>query len=107
MDPLNILLPLITNYGSRYIDIQLTPLQEKILKNKAVQYFMYFLITYLGTNDILKSFIIVLLVYLFINILFNENSKYNILSKTYLLNVGIIQESDNFKSKYYEILSKL
>ena len=107
MDPLNIILNIFTNYGSRYVDIKLTPMQEKIFQNKTTQYIMFFCVTYLGTNDFTKTCVIFLLVYLFINVLFNENSKYNILSTTFLYDEGIISNINDKKKLYYETLSNL
>ncbi len=108
MDPFNTVFNLFINYGSKFIDIErLTPLQEKFFQNKTTQYIMFFCVTYLSTRDFFKTCVMFLTIYLFIYVLFNENSKYNILSTSFLYEEGIINNIESKKKLYYETLANL
>ena len=47
----------------------------------------------MATKSFAKSVIIVSLLYIFINVLFNENHKYNVLSKKWLIREKILKNS--------------
>ncbi len=106
-DPLLLLSTVLMQVGARYIDIELTPLQIKILKDKHFQYIILFTMLYLSLNSVLKASIIVAIIYVFISILFNENSKFNILSNEFLFNEGLIDKINEKKKAYYKIINDL
>lgn len=106
-DPLLALSMVLIQVGSRHLDIELTEMQKKIIKDKNVQIVILFCIIYMSTRSILKSLILILIFYIFINILFNEKNKYNILSKKWLYKEGILKNYKDIKSIYHNNLSNL
>ena len=70
------------NLGSRFIEIKLTKGQEIFFKNAARE-LLIFTIAFMGSRDIFIALIITSVFIILSNFIFNENSKYNILSKKY------------------------
>jgi hypothetical protein len=97
IEPLSMIFLILVQVGSRYLRIELTPAQQKIINNVVVQSIILFAIILMATKNIGNSLIIVCFIYLCVNILFNENHKYNILSKKWLIEENIISNS-NYKS---------
>lgn len=95
VDPLLLLSSTLVNIGSRHLDIELTTLQKKILKNKYIQTIILFSIIYMSIRDFIKSVFILIFLYICIYILFNENHKFNILSNC------LIDSNINYKKIYY------
>ena len=85
IEPLSILFLILVQFGGRYLKIELTPAQQKIINNAIFQTILLFSIVYMATKSFAKSVIIVSLIYISINVLFNENHKYNVLSKKWLI----------------------
>jgi hypothetical protein len=107
LDPLLILSLVIMNIGAKFLDIKLTEFQQKLIKNHIVQALILFSMVYIGTRDIIKSIIIVGMIYLLIYVLLNENHQFNIYSKKLLYNEGIIQNYNNIKDKYYLNIARI
>jgi len=107
LDPLLILSLIVMNIGAKFLDIKLTDFQQKLIKNHLVQALILFSMVYIAVRDILKTILIVGLIYLLIYVLLNENHQYNIYSKKLLYTEGIIQNYNNIKDKYYWNLSLL
>jgi hypothetical protein len=107
LDPLLILSLVVMNIGAKFLDIKLTDFQQKIIKNHLVQAIILFSMVYIGTREVIKSIIIVGIIYLLIYVLLNENHQFNIYSKKLLYNEGIIQNYNNIKDKYYLNISKI
>jgi hypothetical protein len=97
IEPLSMIFLILVQIGGRYLKIELTPAQQKIINNGVIQSIILFAIILMATKNIGNSLIIVCFIYLCVNILFNENHKYNILSKKWLLDENIISVS-NYKS---------
>ncbi len=106
-DPILMISLIFMQIGAKYLDLQLTEFQKKIIKNNFVQALILFGIVYIPVRDVFKSIIIVCIIYLVIHVLFNENHKLNIYSKRWLYNEGIIKEYENLKDKYYEKINKI
>lgn len=68
------------NIGTRHIEIKLTKTQEKIFKSAARE-ILIFSIAFIGTRDIILSFIITAAFIVLSQYVFNENSRFNILPK--------------------------
>jgi len=98
MDPLLIISAATMQIGARHLDLDLTPFQKKIIKHKYFQIFILFTILYISTKDVFKSVIILIILYVCLNILFNENHEYNILSN---------DTEYNLKQMYYETLNNM
>jgi hypothetical protein len=97
IEPLSMIFLILVQVGGRYLKIELTPAQQKIINNGVIQSIILFAIILMATKNIGNSLIIVCFIYLCVNILFNENHKYNILSKKWLIEENIISIS-NYKS---------
>jgi hypothetical protein len=106
-DPVLIISLVLMQVGAKYLDLQLTEFQKKIIKNNFVQAIILFGIVYIPVRDFIKTTLIVCLIYLIIYVLFNENHKFNIYSKKWLFNEGVIKEYEDIKNKYYEKISKI
>jgi hypothetical protein len=99
LDPISILMILLFQFGNRFAKISLTKAQEKLLVHPVIQFVMFFCIMYFTTKSVLMSFIIIGLAYVFLNILFNENNKYNILSEKWLISENLIVNLPNTRIK--------
>ena len=97
LEPLSIIFLILVQIGGRYLKIELTPAQQKIINNVVIQSIILFAIILMATKNIANSLIIVCFINLCANILFNENHKYNILSKKWLIDENIIS-GDDYKS---------
>lgn len=107
LDPLFVISMILMQVGARYLDFGLTDFQQKLIKNNFAQAIILFGIIYIAIRDILKTTLIVALIYLIIYVLFNEKHKLNIYSKRWLYNEGIIKEYEDLKNKYYEKIAKI
>ncbi len=106
-DPILIASVIFMQIGARYLDLELTDFQKKLLKNKVIQGVILFGLIYVPVRDIQKTIMILLMIYLIIYVMFNENNNYNLFSKKYLYNEGIITNYNDIKKKYYTNLSNL
>lgn len=105
-DPLSIITMILMQIGGKYLNFNITKAQEKIIKHPFFQSIIFFSIIYIGTKDFFISFTVLIITYLLIKVLLNENHKYNILSKSWLKKEGIIFGNDDigdisFKKLYY------
>jgi hypothetical protein len=94
IEPLSMIFLILVQIGGRFLKIELTPAQQKIINNVIIQSIILFAIILMATKNIVNSLIIVCFIYLCVNILFNENHKYNILSKRWLVEENIISSND-------------
>lgn len=105
-DPILIASVIFMQIGARHLDLELTDFQKKVLKNKGIQAIILFGLIYVPVRDVKKTLMILLLIYLIIYVIFNENNNYNLFSKKLLYNEGIIANYNDIKEKYYTNLSK-
>lgn len=73
------LMMLFLNIGSKYISIKLSPTQEALLNSEIAKQILVFTIAWIGTRDIVYSFILTAVFYILVFQLFNEESKVCIL----------------------------
>lgn len=59
--------------GSKYLSLELTPYQKMLLKHPASQVVILTAIIYASTKDIQKTVIIISTIYIFLNVILNEN----------------------------------
>jgi hypothetical protein len=104
-DPVLILSVILMQVGARHLDLELTDFQKKLIKNKIVQAIILFGLVYIPVRDIGKTIMVLILIYLMIYVVFNENNNYNLFSKKYLYNEGIIKNYNDIKKKYYNNIS--
>ncbi len=99
LEPLSILFFIVVQIGGRYLKIDLTPAQQKLINNSMFQSIILLSIIYVSTKNFTNSIIIVMVIYICIYVLFNENHKYNILSKKWLYDEKIIVDEKYNKIK--------
>lgn len=106
-DPLVSLSIIMLQVSNRYMKINITPAQEKILMHPFTQIAMYASIIYFTTKNILLTLFIVIISYLFLVVLFNENHRLNILPKGWLYKENLTDiKSESCKEKYKNNLEK-
>ena len=108
-DPVSILAILLMQIGSRHFMLEITEAQKRILKHPIIQGLIFLTIIYFSTRDIYLSIVILIICYLFIYVLFNENNRFNILSKVWLKKEGIIKDNNiqSYKELYNNNLNKI
>jgi hypothetical protein len=80
------------NIGSKYILIDLSKSQEQLLKSFVLRRITLFCIFFVATRDLVVSFVLTAsFVVLALN-LFNEDSKYNIVPKSFFDTVYTLEE---------------
>ena len=108
LEPLSILFFIVVQIGGRYLKIDLTPAQQKLINNSMFQSIILLSIIYVSTKNFTNSIIIVMVIYICIYVLFNENHKYNILSKKWLYDEKIIEtEYNNIKDIYIKNIKNI
>ena len=70
-DPILIFSVVAMQIGARYLYLELTEFQKKLIKNKVVQTFILLGLIYIPIRDIKRSIIVLILIYLVIYVLFN------------------------------------
>ena len=106
-DPLLSLSLIFLQVSNKYLKINITKAQEKILMHPLSQALMYFIIIFYTTRSVVLSMFIVSLSYLFFFILFNENNKYNLYPKTWLYKENLInQKPISYKAAYISNVEK-
>lgn len=98
-DPLILSSIMLLQISNRFMKINITKAQEKILYHPYTQVIMYFCIIYFTTRNLSNTIIIVIVSYVFLQILFNENHENNILSKSWLQKENLLQEPIKFFNK--------
>jgi len=74
---------LIMNIGSKYAVVELSHTQESYLKYNLGRQLLIFSILWVGTRDIFSSLILTAIFIVFVDYLFNENSRYCIIPEKY------------------------
>jgi len=69
-DPVLIISLVLMQVGAKYLDLQLTDFQKKLIKNSFIQAIILFGIVYIPVRDVIKTTLIVALIYLIIYVLF-------------------------------------
>ena len=77
------LVMILLNIGSKYITIELSKSQEDYVKYTLGRQILIFAILWMGTRDIIVALILTCVFILFADYLFNDNSKYCIISHKY------------------------
>lgn len=103
VEPISILMLLLVQVGGRFLKFELTKAQEKLIQNSIVQAIILFAIVFITTKNLITSILLVTLVHVCMHILFNENSRYNILSKKWLQNEKLLKDDKltSLKDIYY------
>ena len=72
---------LMLNLGSKYLTIDISKAQENFFKHSIVRKLTLFSVFFIATRDLIVSSILSLTFIVFTRSIFNENSKYSVLSK--------------------------
>jgi hypothetical protein len=101
---------ILMNIGGRYVVNDISKSANNVLNTKIIRNILVFSMAFIATRDIISSIIIVLLFILVFRYFLNENSKYCILSKKYIINIdengdGIISDDEIKRSK--QLLDKI
>ena len=106
-DPITLISIILLQMANRYMKLDMTKAQEKLIMHPYMQFIMYISVIYFTTKSIFYTAIIALLTYVFITILFNENHRLNVFPKVWLYNEKIIEkEPERVKEKYIENINK-
>ena len=105
-DPLLSISFLFFQIGSRYLKINPTKAQVKILSHPYIQVLLYISIVYYSTRNVENTIIIVVMSYILVNILLNENSQYNILPSKLLYEENLSDVLVSYKENYKNNLKK-
>ena len=91
--------------GARHLTFNFTEAQKELMQHPATQSFILFSMFYMGTRNLMWSAVLLIAYHVIVNILLNEHSKYNILSKTFMEHLGL--ESEDRVELYYSNLEKI
>ena len=72
---------IILNLGSRFLVMELSENQEQLLSNKVIRRFVVFTVVFIATRDIYVSLIITAIFIILVSGLFNENSRFRLVTK--------------------------
>lgn len=78
--------------GARHVNFNLTDAQKKILAHPMSKFVVMFAMFYVSTRSIYWSVLLLLIYFLAINMLLNENHALNILPKSWLVAEGFVNE---------------
>jgi hypothetical protein len=98
---------IILNLGSRFLVMELSESQEQMLSNKIIRRFIMFTVVFIATKDIYVSLIITAIFIVLVSGLFNENSKYCIVTKPVITQVTQDEYKEALKIvKLYKLQKK-
>ena len=101
------LMILFLNLSSRYLALELSETQEQILSNKLIRRFIIFTVVFVSTRDVWVSMIVTAVFVILVSGLFNENSKYCIMTKPVIKQVTQDDVAEARKVlKLYELQKK-
>lgn len=98
---------LLLNLGSRFLVMELSESQEQLLSNQIIRRFVIFTVVFISTRDILVSLVVTAVFVVLVSGIFNENSRYCIVTKPVIKQV----KEDDYKEakkivKMYEMQKK-
>lgn len=107
-DPVTVISIMLLQVANRYMRLNMTKAQEKLILHPYMQLAMYISVIYFTTKNLFYTAVITLVTYICVTILLNENHKLNILPKAWLYKEKIIDEKpdESAKDKYKENLGK-
>lgn len=86
---------IILNISSKFVSVKLSKSIESYLKNTFSRQLLVFTIAWMGTRDIYIAFIVTIIFTICIDILWNENSPYCILSEQFTdYHLSLMEESE-------------
>lgn len=79
---------IVLNLGSKYITLELSESQDELLKNKIIRRFLVFTVVFVATRDIFVSLIITGIFVILVSGIFNENSKFSLITKPVITQIS-------------------
>lgn len=95
IEPLSLMSIALIHIGSKYLSLELTKYQKQILKHPLSQVAILGCILYASTKDIYKTVLLVLTIYLFIYVIFNENHEMSIIIPNIEIKKDFIKNNNN------------
>jgi hypothetical protein len=87
---------IILNISSKFVNVKLSKTMESYLKNTFSRQLLVFTIAWMGTRDIYVALFVTILFTIFIDILWNENSSYCILSENFTdYHLSLLDNNEN------------
>jgi len=105
MDVFNAASIFMFHVGARHMNFQFTDAQTKIIQHPATQSIILFSMFYMGTRNLFWSAVLLITYHIVVNVLLNEHSKYNVLSKSFMEHLGL--KTDDPVDLYYSNLEKI
>lgn len=94
--------------GARQLQFNLTDAQKKLMAHPITQMVILFAMFYITTRSVWIALGLLVMYYLFLYILLNENHPLNVLSPSWLATEGFAEATQkSSRDLYYENLSKL
>jgi len=108
-EPLSIITLILVQIGGRFLKLDLTEMQKKLINHPIIQGIILLAIIFFTTKNLLLSILIVAFVFLLLQILLNENHKYNLLPRKWLLeqDENIDSSIKSIKDIYKENIKKM
>ena len=86
---------LILNLGSKFISVNFSESQEDYLRNNVGRQLLIFAIVFVATKDIYISVALTACFFVLTDHLFNENSRFNVLPKSFRKMKKVIDDNDD------------
>jgi hypothetical protein len=107
-DMLGVAAAFLAQVGARHLVFNFSAVQKKIITHPVTQSLILFGMFYLSTRKIVFAILLLIVYYLIMFVLINEQHPWNIISRNWLVDEGILSEKErNPRELYYENISKL
>ena len=104
IEPLSLMSIALIHIGSKYLTLELTEQQKEMLKHPLSQIIILTSIIYASTKDIYKTILLVLTIYLFLYVIFNENHSMSIIIPNNEIKKNYINLFNQEKNNLLDIL---
>ena len=104
---------LLINIGSKYIELKISDSQAEYMRNEIGREILIFAMVFVGTKDIILSFIVTAAFIILSNTIFHEESNYCIIPEKYIKVKKLVDKNNDNKitneelNNAYEILNKV
>ena len=104
---------LLINIGSKYIELKISDTQAEYMRNEIGREILIFAMVFVGTKDIILSFIVTAAFIILSNTIFHEESNYCIIPEKYIKVKKLVDKNNDNKitneelNNAYEILNKV
>ena len=109
-DPIAVASVFLMHTGSRHITFDLTNAQKELLAHPVSKFVIMLAMFYIGTRSIKWSIVLIMLYFLTLNVLLNENNMFNVFSPAWLISKGFMDkytEDPNYTEMYRKNLQAL